>query len=125
MWIQCLIFICTHCSFKSSLNFTFVMNYSQQICCLLCENFTPTQLRISILFSELAAEFLTREQIRLLTISVSIALQIRASIICTFFVSRTSRAYLLFNSLNSSSMSHLAPYSFAISFAFKTSIEYL
>ena len=28
MWIQCLTFIYTHCSFKSSLNFTFMKNYS-------------------------------------------------------------------------------------------------
>src|SRR5665647_3800035 len=47
MWIQCLTFIYTHCSFKSSLNSTSMKNYCQQICCLLCEYFTPTRLRIS------------------------------------------------------------------------------
>src|SRR5664280_1170319 len=47
MWIQCLTFIYTHCSFKSSLNSTSMKNYCQQICCLLCEYFTPTQLCIS------------------------------------------------------------------------------
>src|SRR5664280_2872384 len=48
MWIQCLTFIYTHCSFKSSLNTTSMKNYCQQICCLLCEYFTPTRLRVPL-----------------------------------------------------------------------------
>ena len=61
------------------------------------------------IFSGFKDEFLTRLWILLLTINVNIAVQIRASITYTFLVSRTSRAYLLFNSLNRSSISHLAP----------------
>jgi len=57
--------------------------------------------------------FVTIEYI-LPTVNVKMAFQIRASIVCTFFASLTSIAYLLFNPLNSSFISQLAPNSFGV-----------
>ena len=61
MWIQCLTFIYTHCSFKSSLNSTPMKNYCQQSAAFCANILLQRDCVYLAIFLGLAVEFLTRE----------------------------------------------------------------